>query len=365
MKHKNRRKLLKKKYKRVVAAMAGAAVLSSAMLPGMPVAQAKVLTPKAQESEVSVTQTEWLKASHSPLFAARQYAKDNGYDANRRNLSLQWSSNTDASVLLRQDDGSTYRIRLIKDADNNWQVKSLHEIDRYAAALSDPVEVVKENAAVFGFDAYRDKFTLLSLAGSKAIVQVRHNGQTFKVDLVKKGANWDITTIRGIGDMTHPATFTPASFFPYKATSTISPAQNILYRTNTYETWRWNESSYPKDMTFGLVLQPPLKTASIPSDIRDKIANVNYTTKFVIFAHLGTVAPRGYGIGIEKITQAGNVITVNVHTKSPNDATDLPATKYSDYITIDRAALRNFDQIHITFIDQNGSILNNYTIATS
>lgn len=363
MKHNHRPKSLRKKYKRIVAAMAGAAVISSAMLPGLPLA--KVQAQEAQTADqASPSQTEEMNSSQSPLNAARQYAKGHGYDTSRSILSLQWSSNTDASVLIRQDDGTTQRIKLTKD-NNKWQVKSLGEVDKIAHNLRDPVDVVKENAAAFGFDAHNDRFTLLSLAGSKAIVQVRHNGQTFKVDLVKKGAGWDITTIRGIGDMNHSATYTPASSFPYQTVGTLSSAQAVLYRTNTYESWKWNETVYPNDMTFGVVLQnPELASTSIPGDIRNKIANVNYNTQFAVFAYLGNVAPRGYGIGIEKITQAGNAITVTVHTKSPNNTADLSQTKYSDTMTIDRSALNNASQIHITFIDQNGRTLNNYTIAT-
>ncbi|MDD4600105.1 hypothetical protein SDC9_20927 [bioreactor metagenome] len=363
MKHNNRPKSFRKKYKRIVAAVAGAAVISSAMLPGLPLA--KVQAQETQKTDQPAnSKTEDLKTGQSPLNAARQYAKDHGYDTSRSNLSLQWSSNTDASVLLRQDDGNTKRIKLLKDHDK-WQVKSLDKVDKTAHNLRDPVDVVKDNAASFGFDARTDRFTLLSLAGPKAIVQVRHNGQTFKVDLIKKGAGWDITTIRGIGDMNHSATYTPASFFPYKTAGTLSPAQAILYRTNTYESWKWNETTYPNDITFGVILQnPELASTSIPGDIRNKVANVNYNNQFVVFAYLGNVAPRGYGIGIEKITQSGNAITVTVHTKSPNNTTDLPQTKYSDTMTIDRAALRNESQVHITFIDQNGRTLSNYTIAT-
>lgn len=365
MKHNNRRKSFKKNYKRVVAAMAGAAVISSAMLPGLPAAaQAKTHEVQSAARQTVDKTAEGRTNAHSPLYAARQYAKSHGYDTSRHNLSLQWSSTNDASVLLRQDDGSTYRIKLIKNNDNEWRVASMNKVDQRVNNMRDPVDVVKDHAAAFGFDARHDRFTLLSLAGSKAIVQVRSGGQTFKVDLIKKGAGWDITTIRGIGDMNHPATYIPASSFLYKSAGTISPAQNILYRTNTYEQWKWNETAYPKDMIFGIVLEnPQLSKATIPADVREQIASVHYNTRFVVFAHLGSVAPRGYGIGIEKITQAGNVITVNVHTKSPNNAADLPPTKYSDYIAIDRAALRNTDQVHIAFIDQNGTILNNYTIA--
>lgn len=364
MKYNNHRKPFRKNYKRVVAAMAGAAVISSAMLPGLPAAQAKSQEVQSAAPQTVDKTTEGRSSAHSPLYAARQYAKTHGYDISRQNLSLQWSSNYDASVLLRQDNGSTYRIKLVKNKDNTWRVVSMNKVDQQVNNMRDPVDVVKDNAAVFGFDARHDRFTLLSLVGSKAIVQVRSNGQTFKVDLVKKGAGWDITTIRGIGDMNHPATYIPASSFLYKTAGTISPAQNILYRTNIYENWKWNETVYPKDMTFGIVLEnPELAKATIPEDVRKQIANVHYNTRFVVFAHLGSIAPRGYGIGIEKITQTGNVITVNVHTKSPNNAADLPPTKYSDYIAVDRAVLQNTNRIHIAFIDQNGTILNNYTIA--
>ncbi|MDF2930294.1 MAG: hypothetical protein K0Q75_2532, partial [Anaerospora sp.] len=123
-----RRKALKKKYKRIVAAMAGAAVMSSAMLPMVsaaavqnalsPVAgETTTATEQAQQSlketpakDTTATQTpvkdktpkkdenknEAKKPvpSNSPVRAAREQAAARGYDTRGADFSLQSSTKT-------------------------------------------------------------------------------------------------------------------------------------------------------------------------------------------------------------------------------------------------------------------------------
>lgn len=395
MKHIGHKKVAKKKYKRIVAAVAGAAIVSSAMLPGVPIAKVQAATPSAQQQEAQnagTTKPEAQKAEvnkpqeqkdevnkpdrhqeearNSPLSAARQYADAHGFDSGRDNLSLQSRSDTEATVLLRTDNGKTYKMRLVKGSDNVWQVTSVSRIDSNNSdeRRSDPVRVVRDRAASFGFDAVRDRFTLLSQSGSKATVSVIRSGQDFKVDLERRDGEWVITTIRGIGNGRYPATFTPASLFNYRTTTTVTNplTQTILYSTDKYANWFWHEDSYPDDMSFGIFFQHPSVNGAdklLPSEILDYMKGVNFDQSFVLTANLGTVADQGFGIGIEKVAQVGNTITVTVRGESPHDGTPRldNSQKYS-YISIDRGTIDFTQTINVAFVDYHGTLLGSYTI---
>lgn len=234
-----------------------------------------------------------------------------------------------------------------------------------ATTSADPVQVVMDNAATFGFDAENDRFSLLSKTDDKAVVRVRSHGQTFKVDLERAGEGWRITVIRGIGDMTRPATYTPASFFPGAAlpTAPTAPAeQTVLYENDSYNDWSWREASYPRDMDIGLSLFDPRLAGvatAIPGSVLDK---TDFGRQLLLFARLGPVADKGYGIAISRVAQAGNDLTVTVRTKSPAVGGTLEATKGDDYLAVDRTGLDFTRPIHVTFVDQYGTILITYTI---
>ncbi|KYZ76065.1 hypothetical protein AXX12_06370 [Anaerosporomusa subterranea] len=292
-----RRRIMKfgMKHKRIMAAVAGAAVISATMLPGMP-AKAQALSSPKEIHEASA-KSEEIK--------------------HRR--------------------------------------------------AGDPVLVVRNNAATFGFDSQHDRFSLLSSSGSKAIVQVRSNGQTFKVDLTREDGEWTITTIRGIGDSTHPATYTPAKLFTSYATlaPTDQMASQILYHNVNLGDWTWNESAYPKDMSFGLLMKDPRTDGSadyVPANVLNQMKAVNFSHQFVLYAHLGTVAPKGYGIAIEKVVHYGNDIAVTLRTKSPRAADSSALSVLDTYITLDRSVLANGSPTNITVYDQNGVRLVAYTV---
>jgi hypothetical protein len=283
------------KHKRIMAAVAGAAVISATMLPGMPV--------KAQALSTS-------KEIHEAMAKAE-------------------------------------------------------EMKQHRSA--DPVRVVRNNAATFGFDSVHDRFSLLSSSGSKAIVQVRSNGQTFKVDLRRDDGEWTITTIRGIGDSTHPATYTPAKLFTRYATVAATDQTVIqqLYHNDNLGDWTWNESAYPKDMSFGLLMKDPLTDESgdyVPANVLDQMKTVNFSRQFVLYAHLGTVAPNGYGIAIEKVVRYGNDVAVTLRTKSPRAADSSSLSVLDTYITLDRSVLANGRPTTITVYDQTGVRLVAYTV---
>jgi hypothetical protein len=296
MKSSNRRRQIRSRSKKLLAAVAGAAVMSSAMLPGLPVT--KVL------------------ASSNPDTSQSDVAKD-------------WSD----------------------------------------TRKMDPVRTVKENAYTYGFNPLRDRFTLLDHSATKATVEVKTSGQTFKVNLVKgHGSNqWQITAIRGIGSSKYPATYTPASFFKRPTTGpvVITPTTpQTLYQSNDFREWTWYNSSYPHDMTFGALIEDPRLRGNnvVPQDIINQMKHVDFRHQLVVYAHLGTVDSSGYGIGIEKITQTGNDLTVTVRAKSPRFTESVTTTKGYDYIAMERSLFDSRRPIRVTFINQNHTTLNNYSI---
>lgn len=305
----------KRRYKRLLAAVAGAAVISSTMLPGLPLAK------------------------------------------------VQAADNPNAAILSTDKAGDMDTVR-DKDRDKDRD----RDRDRDKDRAGDPVREVRENAARFGFNANTDRFSLISNNGDRAVVRVRSNGQTFNVDLVRDGREWEITTIRGIGDMQHPATYIPASMFHYPtlgiATGPVN--QTILMQSTDYNDWQWLESAYPTDMAFGVLLQDPRRdtqTASyVPAAVLARLNPVNFDQKFVLYGHLGSVDPKGYGIAFSQVAQVGNDFIVTVRTKSPAANAALTDTKTDDLVVLDRSTLNFSDPITVTFVDQNGTTLTTYTL---
>lgn len=416
MKHTSRRKSARRKYKRLVAALAGAAVVTSAMLPGLPLSKVHAAentaitapapaagaspvtapdketqpaeqtntarestkdTTKNRDTERTERDTERnreQKQQHtasSPVAAVKAAAATHGFDTRHDSFSLEWNSASEAVVMVRQDNGKAFKVRLSKDGDT-WKITSVTKIvtgghSDGVVRLGDPVDVVRDNASTFGFDAADDTFTLLSMAGSKAVVQVKTSGQTFKVDLERSNGKWVITTIRGIGNGKYPATYRPASLFGYRTLGAatgpvVTITERTLYNNDAFADWSWRQGSYPSDMRTGVLLAEPKPAAELPGVIVDKVDSIDFGRQFVLYAHLGSVSDRGYGIGIERVVQTGNDLTVTIRTKSPLENRRLAPTKTNDVIPIDRLALNFDDPIHIKFVDQTGKTLNTYTI---
>lgn len=305
MKYKHRRTGIRRKYKRLAAAVAGAAIMSSAMLPGIPAVRAYAVNP------------------------------DSGF----------------ASVTAVQPVAS-------------------------ANFASDPVQTVTANAATYGFDAAGSGFALLSQTGDNAVVRVRSCGQAYNVDLEKQGEGWVIKTIRGIGDARHPATFIPAGMFPLAATTTVpaGPAaipatlpgsQQVLFQTNNFTSWQWNDTTMPQDMAFGLFVRDPRQgdsAAVTPGAALNPLNNVDFTRQFVVYAHLGTTAAQGYGIGIASVIQTGDNLTITIRTKSPQPNAAATPTKTDDFVPLDRSGLDFASPIHVNFVTPSGVSLFSYTL---
>lgn len=450
MKHISHRKHARRRYKRLMAALAGAAVVTSAMLPGIPIARVHAAentavtapatvaevpaaapateptavetpsvaqvaepaaksaaeTPAAEPAATAQPATEQTgdqkqsgqeertqenrnqenrnqdrqqdrhndeqnNAAGSPVAAVKAAAAVYGFDARNDKFSLQSQNSNEAVVLVRTDSGKTFKVHLSQN-HGNWRVDSVKEVVTGGGGgvirTGDPVDVVKDNAAIFGFNAAKDRFTLLSVNGGTAVVQVKTSGQTFKVDLERNGGKWVITTIRGIGNERYPATYRPASMYGYStlgiATGPVA-TEKTLYSNDSFVNWSWQESAYPADMKLGVLVSPPAATqTSIPGVIVDKVDSIDFGRQLVLYAHIGSVADRGYGIGIERVAQTGNDLTVTVRIKSPLANNDWSLTKTNDVIPIDRLALNFTYPIHINFVDQDGVSLSSYTLQT-
>lgn len=371
--NKHRKKAAKRAYKRLAAVLAGAAVISSTMLPGIPLARVQAAVDSSNVNSAPAAKDDSSKPvkGDSPLKAARQQASKYGFDSSRDRFSLQSRTKTAATVLIHTTNGKVYKMELMKTRNDNWRVTGVHQTGRESdSTVGSPVQKVIDNARRFGFNPASDKFSLLSLSGAKATVQVRTGGQTFNVDLVKRANSWEITTIRGIGSTKYPATYIPASMFPSTGTLPSKPVQNagqtrILFESGNYFGWNWLESTYPSDRSFGILLQDPRGASdSYPAGVLSAIQNIDFSSQFVVYASLGTVSGQGYGIGIEKIIQTGNDYTVTVRTNSPGSGQiNSTATQNYDFIALDRSTLDFSDPVTITFADLGGTTLSKYTLS--
>ena len=144
----------------------------------------------------------------------------------------------------------------------------------------------------------------------------------------------------------------------------VETESRTLYSNDAYTDWAWRAGSYPKDMKVGVLVTKPesTDTTGVPGIIIDKIDTIDFSRQLVLYTHIGSVSSRGYGIGIERVVQTGNDLTVTVRLKSPLEKNRLSPTVTNEVIPIDRLAL-NFDNpIRITFVDQAGTTLTTYNI---
>lgn len=324
MLHKSSRRLIRRRYKRLAAVVAGAAMMSSALLPGLPTATIHASPRTHRNPQVAAADTNTTPTS-----------------------------------------GPTATTMPPAPTPNPTPAPS--------PTPTDPVQVVTANAESYGFNTH-GKYTLMTQTGSHAVVRVRSNGETYKVYLVLQDGNWVIRDVRSDDNRgnkniytTDQTVLTPLVNQPV-VPQTLAANQQILYQITTYDAWTWNENTYPQDLSVGVFLQNPLQGGIATPFLASALApvkNIDYGRQFVVYAHLGTTASQGYGIGIALIAQTGNDLTVVVRTESPLPNLALQATKSDDFVPLDRAALNFNNPINITFVDQNGTILGKHTINPS
>lgn len=230
----------------------------------------------------------------------------------------------------------------------------------------DPLQVARNEGKDYGFT---DKavFTITKRVSSSPIarhgqidVEVRQNGKTYTMILVRPfgsddGAIWTVYRVTGVD----------------KPDQQPLPTK-VLFETDKYAAWKWykGQSQYPKDSAFATIVDYDAQLKydkRIPEYVLERVKDVDYDSKAVLLAYLGTAPSGGYGIGIEKVTMTGNNITVQVQTKSPapNEMVTMAITHPADYITIDRSIVDIWGGVNVTFIDQYGSVLSKNKLVIS
>lgn len=301
MKHKLGKLGKNRKYRRLAAAVAGAAVLSSTMITGLPLAKVQA-SPQASVGSSRATGADANTPAPAPVQALQNTAATYGFNNNNDHYKLLSQSDRQAAVQVRSS-GQLYKVNMTLDG-NNWVVKDV----RSTGGQSRPAT--------------------LSTGGWLA---------------------------------SHAVTALPTISAAIPVTNAATPL--TLYQTDQYAGWTWNQGTYPSDMSFGVLMQAPqAATATVPATLLAQLAKADFSRQFVLFAHLGSVSGNGYGIAIEKVMQTGNNLTVTVHTKTPQpNETGTPST-IDAYIAVERGAIDLSNPVNAIFIDQNGSTLGNATV---
>lgn len=174
----SKRKLLRRRYKRYAAAVAGAAIMAGVAVPGVPAI-------KAEAAERTVGQ--------HPIKIEQAFNKD--WDAARLRLN-GWHEHKDDWPSADENQGWYKDGKIYYRSDRNDRENYGH-----VHYLSSPVGVVQQLAPLYGFDRYDDTFLLLSRSGNTATVQViKHDtGKRFLVGLERVYGgdyDWRIVSIR-------------------------------------------------------------------------------------------------------------------------------------------------------------------------
>lgn len=171
-----KRKQLRHKFKRRAAALMGTAIMTGAVLSGIPVTKALA--------------AETMPNLHHGKVVQAQVAKDHrppGYGWHEHNNS--WPS-SDENQAWYQDGKIYYR------SSNKHNHRYLSE---YAYHINSPVDHVKASAASLGFDSDRDSFSLLTANNRRAIVEVRKfdTGHLYNVILERSNdRDWVVVDVR-------------------------------------------------------------------------------------------------------------------------------------------------------------------------
>ena len=166
-----KRRQMRLKYKRRVAALMGAAIMTGAVLSGIPATQA--FAAEASPSPPPIKTEKALKVTED--------SRPPGHGWHQHKHS--WPS-PDENQGWYQDGKIYYR------SDNNR--------NEYAYSINNPVDYVKASAASYGFDSSLDSFSLLTVSNRRALVEVRqHNtGKLYNVLLERTyGHEWTIVTV--------------------------------------------------------------------------------------------------------------------------------------------------------------------------
>lgn len=182
------------KYKRYAAAVAGAAIMAGVALPGIPAAKVLAADNPSADPVITMNQETLVnKDTQKPVkkVPTEQYLrkdKDSPPGRGWHEHENSWPS-SDENQAWYENGRIYYR------SDN----------DRYrtedASYISNPVNFLKNNSELYGFNPYLDSFKLLTASNNKALVQVtRHDtGRLFDVLLTRSGDHdWQIVEVRAL-----------------------------------------------------------------------------------------------------------------------------------------------------------------------
>ncbi len=179
MEKKSAKRKLRRKYKRYAAAVASAAIITGAALPGIPASKALA----AEKSPTSPpTRTEQTTAVNKD--APKPGRLRNGWHEHRHS----WPGSDENQGWY--ENGRIY-----------YRSDSRDKYDDVYYYSSDLVDFVKGHASAYGFDRYLDSFTLLSRSRTSATIQIKKHdtGQRFIVELTRNAyRDWEIVGVRAI-----------------------------------------------------------------------------------------------------------------------------------------------------------------------
>jgi len=348
-------------------------------------------------------QQAWLL---DPVQVVKGYADKYGFSVNQDTFTLvsqtyKGYSGTGEAVVLVQHGDRSYLVRLVQPngsgANKIWQISSIKEVKAvsntkpdvgpgvegldYGQIVAwqqavdagrelwrlDPLQVAKIEGKAYGFTD-SDTYTIVRKMSSTALarhgqidIEVNHKGKIYTMILVKPlggpDAIWTTYSVSG-------------SATPDKPSDKPSTEVKVLYKTDKYAGWDWYKGQYPKDMAFATIVDYEFQRKNdnrIPETVLERVKDIDFSQKVAILAYLGTVPSGGYNIGIEKVTMSGNNMTVQVRTKSPRpgEMVTMALASHSSYITLDRNIVDIWGGVNITFVDQDGKVLEKHKVTIS
>lgn len=187
-----RRRQLRVKFKRRTAALMGAALMTGAVLSGVPATNALAAD--------TTTHVYPVTAKHVSSDDSRPPGR--GWHQHRHS----WPSSDenqawyqDGKIYYRSGSGNVDKSHAyLRDGKLYYRGESGYNYSYY---VNSPVEYVKDNAARYGFNSYRDSFSLLTASSQRAVVEVRRNdtGKLYNVILERtSNRDWTIVDVRAI-----------------------------------------------------------------------------------------------------------------------------------------------------------------------
>ncbi|WP_371377975.1 hypothetical protein [Sporomusa aerivorans] len=201
------------KFKRRTAALMGAAIMTGAVLSGIPATKAlaaetttDVYPIKAEISHHDSSDSrspgrDWHQHKYSwPASDENQALYQDGkiYYRSDNNNKNRWWSNVDKSHAYLRNGKLYYQGEYGYNGYNGYNNGYNNS---YAYYVNSPVDYVKDNAAQYGFNSYQDSFSLLTASNQRAVVEVRRNdtGKLYNVILERTNdRDWTIVDVRAL-----------------------------------------------------------------------------------------------------------------------------------------------------------------------